>query len=1014
MPGLTGGISLAPLKVELKADITGFKSDMEKARVTGVTEAEKISKSLENTAKTGERLSSVGSNLTKYVSLPLAGVATVAGKMAMDFEKSMGMVSTLLDGTTEQVKDRTAELSESVLNVSKDTGVAAKDISGGLYEVISAYGDTADSAKILEVAAKGAKASGASTTDTIRLLSSVTKGYGNTSYEANQKVADLAFLTAKLGQTTFPELAGSIGQVVPLCENLKVSQEELFGVMATATGVTGNASEVTTQLKGVLQSLMSPTKDMTELMEGLGYANGQAMMESLGFQGALNTIVKAAEDSGKPLQAYIGSIEGQVLALALAGAQSENLTEKNKAMMEANGAATEAYEKSQDNMGAKFEKAMNKIMVSLIELGDAAAPTLEKIADMISDVADWFGSLSDEQQENILKWGGLAAAAGPVLKLFGDGIQTFTKLKPLISGLSKGLETLGGAGKAISKTVPEATTVAADLGKTVGGLPDLIKPAAKEATELATAGGSIAKALPDASKVIEGVEYAIDGIPKAAAPAAESLTTVAGAAGEAATAVGGGSGLAGTLSNVLGSSLGTAAIGVGAFAVAAAGIGVGVAEAYKQMNADVTPEIDLFSETLNKSTERIAASSGMGAAIAKDNTIKISDSTKEALGAYMALDDGVTRTLYNIKLNSDTLTQETADVLFSNFDQMAQTIISKENENYNQRTETLSAFLSGNVFLEQSTAESIRQKMDEAHNKEIASTEELQQRVNEIREHMKENNGQITEAERVELETIQNQMRDTAIGTLSQTEEEAAVIRARMKDYQGRMSAEMASELIKNANSARDSEIKAAEEKRDGIIREAARLKEAEIITQEEYDQMVAAANQSCEDQKSAANRTCQEVKDEIVAGTPDIVSSVDTQTGEMLSVWDQFKRNVTSLFDEIVNWWNGLWFEPKTAQVFTEYTDGGGVSGGGGGGGGGGSWSYNGLSYVPYDGFKITAHKGEGLLTAEENKARIQATDPFSGAAINQNFYFYGDNNSPSEIGRAAEKAMRDIPTTP
>lgn len=991
MPGLTGGISLAPLKVELKADITGFKSDMEKARVTGVTEAEKISKSLENTAKTGERLSSVGSNLTKYVSLPLAGVATAASKMTMDFSKSMGMVSTLLDGTTEQVKERTSELSESVLNVSKDTGVAAKDISGGLYEVISAYGDTADSAKILEVAAKGAKASGASTTDTIRLLSSVTKGYGDTSFEANQKVSDLAFLTAKLGQTTFPELAGSIGQVVPLCESLKVSQEELFGVMATATGVTGNASEVSTQLKGVLQSLMSPTKDMTELMEGLGYANGQAMMESLGFQGALNTIVKAAEDSGKPLQAYIGSIEGQVLALALAGAQSENLTEKTKAMMEANGAATEAYEKSQDNMGAKFEKAMNKIMVSLIELGDAAAPTLEKIADMISDVADWFGSLSDEQQENLLKWGGLAAAAGPVLKLLGGGIQTFTKLTPAIAGFSKGFEVLSGAGKAVTSTVPKATSVAADLAKEVGGLPALLKPAAKEATELATAGGSITKALPGAGKVIEGVKYEVLALPDAA--------------GKATTALGGGTGLSGVLSNVFGPSLGTAALGISAFAAAAAGIGVGVAEAYRQMNADVVPEVDLFSETLDTATKRITDSSGMGASIAAENTVKISDATKEALGAYMELDDGVTQSLYNIGLNSENITAETTNTIFTNFASMSQMLIDKENETYNTRIETLSTFLTSSSTMEAASGQAILDQINQRHSDRIASTEAMQARLTELQTIAAANNGQLSREEQAELKSIQDQMREDAIGALTQTEQEAAVIRARIKEYQGRLSAEMASELIIKANEARDGEIKAAQEKRDGIIVQAEGLRRAGDITQEQYDEMVRAAQEGCDQQISEAERTCDGVKREIEEGTPGIEEAVDIQTGKMLTHWESFKKSVTGIFDSIAEWWNGLSFNSKSPEVNIRNSSGAT--------GFGYSHSYNGVENVPYDGYRIYAHKDERLLTAEENAAYTRMLSGNSGG-IHQEFNFYGDNNSPSEIGRAAEKAVRNIPTTP
>ena len=38
-------------------------------------------------------------------------------------------------------------------------------------------------------------------------------GYGDTSAAAVAKASDLALLTVRLGQTTFPELAASIGRV---------------------------------------------------------------------------------------------------------------------------------------------------------------------------------------------------------------------------------------------------------------------------------------------------------------------------------------------------------------------------------------------------------------------------------------------------------------------------------------------------------------------------------------------------------------------------------------------------------------------------------------------------------------------------------------------------------------------------------------------------------------------------------------------------------------------------------
>ena len=77
-----------------------------------------------------------------------------------------------------------------------------------------------------------------------------------------QKASDLAFLTVKLGQTSFPELASSMGQVVPLAATMKVSQEELFGAMATLTGVTGGTAEVTTQLRATMQEFLSPSSQM--------------------------------------------------------------------------------------------------------------------------------------------------------------------------------------------------------------------------------------------------------------------------------------------------------------------------------------------------------------------------------------------------------------------------------------------------------------------------------------------------------------------------------------------------------------------------------------------------------------------------------------------------------------------------------------------------------------------------------------------------------------------------------
>ena len=302
--------------------------------------------------------------------------------------------------------------------------------------------------------------------------SAVTKGYGDTSAAAVQHSADLAFETVKLGQTTFPELAASIGLVVPLAASLGVAQEELFGVMATGTGVTGSASAVATQLRGVLQSLMAPTKGMEGLLADMGYASGQAMLDQLGLQGAIDAIVAAAEKSGAPLQDYIGSIEGQTLALALAGPQADVFTQKMAAMADVSGAVDDAFVAQTEGVNATgfaMAQAATKGAVLAQKLGDGIAPALLKLLDMAAPLVDWLIDMADQfanadaqTQGWIVGIGAVVAAAGPVLGILGTLVSTVGTVIGAFGGASA---IAGGLGAALTVlTGPVGLVIAAVAG----------------------------------------------------------------------------------------------------------------------------------------------------------------------------------------------------------------------------------------------------------------------------------------------------------------------------------------------------------------------------------------------------------------------------------------------------------------------------------------------------------------------------------------------------------------------
>lgn len=389
----------------------------------------------------GRQMRDVGGAMTTLTA-PLGLAGGFAMKFSNELNSAMGDVATMIPGRTQEIGDFKKEVQQLAIDVGKGT----TDIAGGLYQVLSAFGDGPDSMATLTVAAQAATAGVAGTTDAINLLSAVTKGYGDTSLAAVKNTSDMAFTTVRLGQTTFPELAGSIGTVVPLAAELGVTTTELFGTFATLTGVTGNAAAVSTQFRGILQALMAPTDSMAMLIAELGFESGKAMVGQLGLEQTTALIAQRAKETGAPLQQFIGSIEGQTAALALTGAQADVFSEKLAAMGQVAGATDEAFAaKTQGVNAAGFalDQFQQRMAVTAQNLGDQLAPAFmaaldaaQPLFDLIQRGVDWFSGLEAETQKTIVTIGAIAVVAGPLLIVLGTIVSSIGALIPLFTALS--------------------------------------------------------------------------------------------------------------------------------------------------------------------------------------------------------------------------------------------------------------------------------------------------------------------------------------------------------------------------------------------------------------------------------------------------------------------------------------------------------------------------------------------------------------------------------------------------
>lgn len=419
-----------------------------------------------------KRLSSnfkkVGTSMTRNITLPIIGIGVAGSKMAMDLNAAMADVQTLTTGGTESIVKMKGEVQSLAITVGK----GSKDIAGGLYETISAFGEGEETMGRLTIASKAAKAGNLETVDSVRLLSAVTKGYGDTSISALEKVADLSFLTVKLGQTTFPELASSMGRVVPVAKSLNVSQEELFATMATLTGVTGNAAEVSTQLSSIMTGIVKPSAALTKTVQSMGYSSASTMVKELGLVKTLEKLGEVTEGDTDAMAALLGRKEALTAALALTGAQADVFTGKMGQMKNASGAMGDAFKAQAEGInkaGFLAAQSWERIMTALRSIGDKLLPIFADLITKLEPMFQIFENMGPQITGTVLALVGLLAALGPVLIIVGQAIGAFT-------AITGAMAAAGGAVALLSNPIGWAVAAVIALSVVTVLLWDKLKP----------------------------------------------------------------------------------------------------------------------------------------------------------------------------------------------------------------------------------------------------------------------------------------------------------------------------------------------------------------------------------------------------------------------------------------------------------------------------------------------------------------------------------------------------------
>lgn len=363
----------------------------------------------------GRRMRDVGRNLMLKVTAPIVAMGVLSLKSAMDFNQAMANIAILIPGQTKRIQ----QLKNEILDLAEKMGKAPADVAKATYDMISALQDSEETMEKVRLSGMVARAGMTSMTEATKLLIVQTGAYGDTSLEAFKKAANLAFQTVKLGVTTFPELAASMGLVIPLAAQLDVKQESLAGMMATLTGKTGDTSQVATQLAGAMSAILKESplmeKAVKVLGERFGYSAKSAveLVKEIGFFKAYHQFFEVLGRDEKKMTELIGGRKEALMAIfSLLGKMSEDYIDKSGKMYDVTLALIEAWKEQTEGInkvGFEWDQTKVKFMKVGIIMGDVLLPAFGKLLKFMAPMFKWFYGLSKSTKIFLAALAGIAA-----------------------------------------------------------------------------------------------------------------------------------------------------------------------------------------------------------------------------------------------------------------------------------------------------------------------------------------------------------------------------------------------------------------------------------------------------------------------------------------------------------------------------------------------------------------------------------------------------------------------------
>jgi len=403
----------------------------------------------------GNEISSVGKDLSMKVTAPLVAGGTVAVAKFAEVDKTMALTNATMKNSSEQAE----LLNNAMKDAAANSTFGMNDAATATLNFARAGLNATQAANALAPAMNLAAGEGGDLDTVSAGLTATINGFGD-SFSNAQQYADVFAAACNNSALDVNSLSQAMSVAAPIFKSSGKSVEDaalMMGVMANA-GI--DAETAANSLKTGMARIAEPTKQAREAMQEYGISM-DAIWNKDGSMKDMVTVQKNLHDSFANLNeqqqlSAAGAIFGKNQMsswLALINTAPESVDKLSESISNASGTTDKMSKAMMSGFGGSIEQLKSSVDVAMTSLGEALAPTIQKVATTIQNLVSWFNSLSDSQKTTIATIGMVIAAVGPVLIVVGQIMGSIGTILRVAPQIMTAIKTVKGAIAALHATM---------------------------------------------------------------------------------------------------------------------------------------------------------------------------------------------------------------------------------------------------------------------------------------------------------------------------------------------------------------------------------------------------------------------------------------------------------------------------------------------------------------------------------------------------------------------------------